>query len=284
LPTGDLSSVVTEWARRVRNAEGRVLAGSLYVGHGWRHARAAAQISGADLAVISAGLGVVRAETPVPSYGMTIVDAADDVRRRIEGSITPTDWWRALSAERLAGPTLGELLDGESGLVLVAMPETYLAMVGEELAASRPVREGRLRIFTGVRIDAVRSDLTKAVMPYDGRLDDPALGLGGTSDSFAARALRHFVEVFGISASDLATDKQLVLTTLEARTAPERAVRARRTDAEITSLLREHWHKGRGAPSRLLRILRDDLGVACEQSRITRLVDDLRAEGAVDVV
>jgi hypothetical protein len=285
LPAGDLAGVLLNWSGRVRAAEHRVPARDLYIGNGWRHARTAAQAAGVDLAVISAGLGVVRAETPIPSYDLTIVNAHDDIRRRVDPPISATDWWRAISAERLTGPTLLSLLDGEPGLVLAALPLTYLSMVADELAASRPAREGRLRVFTGAQVAVMNPEVINAVMPYDSRLDDPGLGLGGTADSFAARALRHFVETFGVEpACDLAADKTRVLAELAARVAPTRARRARRSDAEIALLLKERWRDGHGKTSRLLRILRDDLGVACEQSRIARLMGDLRAAGGVDVV
>jgi hypothetical protein len=285
LPVGDLTEVLAIWVDRLNGAQDRIAIEDLYTGNGWRHARAAAQQAGADLAVVSAGLGVARASALAPAYGLTVVSADDDIRRRISPGVSPAEWWRALSSQQLMGPGLIDLLEGEDGLVLAALPETYLAMVEDDLAASRPAREGRLRLFTGGRPRALGAHLAAMVMPYDARLADPALGLGGTADSFAGRALRHFVQTFAeFGADDLDRAKTQVLAALDGRSAPIPVVRQRYSDAEITTLLRERWGESQGVASRLLRILRDDLGVACAQSRIARLASDLRLAGGLDVV
>ena len=65
------------------------------------------------------------------------------------------------------------------------------------------------------------------------------------------------------------------LSDLKQRTLPQRR---RADDDEILQLLRTHWDAYKGQSSRLLRFLRDDALVACEQSRFRALWLQLRAE------
>ncbi|MGF6923880.1 hypothetical protein OKW28_008077 [Paraburkholderia sp. 40] len=48
-------------------------------------------------------------------------------------------------------------------------------------------------------------------------------------------------------------------------------VRERKTDSEILALLRKNWDRFDGTSARLLRFLRDEALVACEQSRFRNL-------------
>jgi hypothetical protein len=50
------------------------------------------------------------------------------------------------------------------------------------------------------------------------------------------------------------------------------------TDEEIVVLIREHWSAAQAQSTRMLRLLRDDLGVACEQGRFSRLFRRVRSQ------
>lgn len=278
LETAPAEQVITAWSAKVRAAPKAGPAKTLYRGAAWSESVRSAEILGARLGVISAGLGYVDASTAVPSYGLTITRGeADSIDAKIDGAFAPAVWWALLSEARLCGADLPSALEAEESLVLVALPEGYLAMVAKDLAASRPAAEGRLRIFTrGV----APAPLAPYLMPYDHRLDGQGSAWRGTLTNAAPRALRHFAEeILPKAAGDTATGHAARVTAaLAGLEEPRRVKRVSKTDAEIKGLLIEHWDAGRGAPSRLLRILRDDLLVACEQGRAKRLVAEVTAE------
>jgi len=116
-------------------------------------------------------------------------------------------------------------------------------------------------------------------MPYDERLE-LVDGYAGTRSDFAQRAMRHFVE--SLAGQQLQRDdaKSLVESALGHRSAKSRIARTKATDDEIAALLRLHWHKQRGSSSRLLRYLRDDAQVACEQKRFQTIWRGLKAQHA----
>ena len=58
---------------------------------------------------------------------------------------------------------------------------------------------------------------------------------------------------------------------------PPRFFRSPRTDVEIADLILANWERAEGKSSRMLRVLRDDLDIACEQSRFARLFRETAA-------
>jgi hypothetical protein len=156
-------------------------------------------------------------------------------------------------------------------LVLVALPASYLRLVSDDLAAIDAETWQRLRIFTSkAGLKTVPGELTPCVLPYDERLESIP-GFDGTRADFPQRALRHFVlELRGhsLTLSDAHSQVDRALAELKPRAIP---VRARRTDQQITDLIRTHWPSCGGNSARLLRQLRDQELVACEQSRFRDL-------------
>lgn len=95
LDVDDTRAVATAWGRRLAKAPVHISAGDLYAGRGFLEARRAAAHLDADLAVVSAGLGLVEATTRTPSYSLTTAPRdADSVLAKTEGSATA--WWEAL--------------------------------------------------------------------------------------------------------------------------------------------------------------------------------------------
>jgi hypothetical protein len=139
---------------------------------------------------------------------------------------------------------------------------------------------GRVRIVSGVAPGEVHPDLSPFLMPYDERLEDPGSQWRGTRSDFAARATRHFAEqiVPSLAAGDAQAHRAAVEASLAAWTRPAAPKRERRSDEEILALLRTHWEATGGRSGRLLRVMRDDLGIACEQGRMAGLVNRVRLE------
>src|SRR5436190_130322 len=62
--------------------------------------------------------------------------------------------------------------------------------------------------------------------------------------------------------------------------APARVARARHDDESLRALLHQHWEAAGGSSSRLLRLFRDQLHIACEQGRFATLAREVRTERA----
>jgi hypothetical protein len=264
-----------QWLAVLSKAETRRPIRELYASRAFAEARKAADAVAAELFVVSAGLGLAHGDERVPAYDATPTQrngGLDRLLKRHGASLA--DWWLALNA----GSPLRQMLQARPrATVLLAVPATYLLMLGRDLLSASEQDRGRLRIFTspaGRR--ALPTDLQRLALPYDARLE--ALpGYCGTQSDFCQRALRHFVVSLRGHEVSLRVGQTLVaaaLSTLKPRAIAERA---RYDDEQIRELIRRNWVANKGHSSRLLRFLRDEAHVACEQSRFAKLWRDVRA-------
>jgi hypothetical protein len=271
-----LRATTANWQRVVK-ARGKICpAGDLYVGRSITEAQSAATTVGAaPLVFVSAGLGMVRSDDPIPAYDLTPADAGGGLARALaKFAASPVEWWGELS-----GHGLSRLIrERSSAIFLVALPATYLRMLRDDLSRCRLEDVSRLRLFTSVAGAAsIPALLQPSVMPYDERLETVDT-FDGTRGDFPQRAMRHFVEVLHGHRLSLEEGRRSVehaLATLGWREVPERK---RLDDSQIKSLIADRWDDCSGQSSRLLRALRDEELVACEQGRFASLWREVRSE------
>ncbi|UKJ75438.1 hypothetical protein [Azospirillum brasilense] len=270
LTDGTPTEVAAAWMARVSQDGCRIPADRLYCGRAFSEAIAATKMLDARLYIASAGLGLVAAQTLVPSYGATVAPGTEDSLLPKLFGASSRDWWCAVNT---ISPFVTTLPLQEAGLLLVALSRPYLQMMLHDLLAWVERAPGCLRLFASAGSDELPLSLRRALMPYDARLDDPRGPLPGTKGDFAQRALRHFVERVLPTSSDApaTVHAERVTESLAGLSAPDLQERAKRSDAEIRALIEHHWHEVGGASSRMLRKLRDGLGVACEQGRFKDL-------------
>jgi hypothetical protein len=268
LPVGRQEDVVSAWLDRLkaRSAEARVR--DLYAGRGFGLAVQAADAANAKLCVLSAGLGLVEASQRVPSYGLTVTrGSAESLPEKVSGEFDPAAWFSAI----LGGPYSRRWTDliGRSGRILLALSRPYAEMVGASLLELGADTLSRVRIFGAALSSMLPAALWPAIAPYDRRLD--AI-LPGTRVDFSQRALFHFVNSVLPNGGmrDRDSDFAEVAAALKNATAPDRMRRPRRSDEEILRLISARLDSQEGI-GRILRALRYEEGVACEQSRFTRL-------------
>lgn len=274
-----LVDLATRWCERLNSEMLRHPAYEIYGGRGFQEARSAAALLDADLLVVSAGLGLIDAAAHVPPYSCTVLDgAADAVKSRVSDEFTIEAWWRALSGASTFSVSLKDLARTQPGPLLISLSETYLEMLAPDLATLPGPARGRIRIFTGAPLDRVPPSLREFRMPYDARLDGPDSNLPGTRSDFASRALAHFVGMGRgfMPQAPVADDAEAVRTALATWRAPGKFDRKRYDDDAMTVLIARHWDDAGGSSSRLLRYFRDELHIACEQSRFAMLVRQVR--------
>ena len=253
--------------------------GQLYTGRGFGIAAGAAASVGARLYVLSAGLGLVSSDRQVPLYGLTVSPGhAESIAARVKGDFHSAAWFSAL----LKGPYSMQWADTFAkgrGRVLLALSRPYAEMIGSSLRALPPRSLARLRIFGASLSEFLPTEVHCAIMPYDARLDAIT---PGTRADFSQRALAHFIRAVAcrVGDQDIEGDRDAVRRALARVTAPLRARRPRQTDEEILRLIRKRLESQSGI-ARVLRALRDQDGVACEQSRFSRLYRAAIDEGAL---
>lgn len=262
------------WTRHVDRASPVGPVQTLYQGRSIADAAASASQLSSSWYVVSAGLGLVRSDEPVPAYECTVAVGSELSDRLERSGATTADWWNAITA---AEPRpLSRLI--AKGTTLLALPSTYLRMVHDDLAHLSTAKAKHLRIFTstaGARI--VPGHLADCVMPYDDRLESVP-GYAGTRTDFAQRALRHFVEKLVAAELAIAEARAKVTSALARCPRPLRSPGKRMSDDEIRQTLTAQWTQHAGSSTRLLRYLRDEARISCEQKRFSRIWQALAAE------
>lgn len=276
---GSLERVVAEWAERVAGSERTARASEMYCGRAFRQAESAAESLGARLAVVSAGLGLVDVSTKVPAYSLTVVPGTpDNILDRIGGKPSAADWWQALSTCTAFPLKIGDLVKGTRGAVLVALPAQYITMIASDLLAIPEKARRRLRVFSLSPRETLPEGIVPYLMPYDARFDGPGSPLPDTRGDFAQRVLSHFASTVLAQSPDGDFEKHAsaVRRLMSTRRAPVPVSRDKASDDEIIALIHRYWKTVEGRSGRMLRYLRDDLGVACEQSRFRDLFNAAR--------
>lgn len=268
LPVDTQDAVQAEWIERIQTFPSDTAARVLYAGRGFSLATRASEVTSAKLYIVSAGLGLIAADRDVPLYGLTVsAGHSDSIAARIVGEFDAGAWFSGLQASPLSERWADAIGQG-TGRILIALTRPYAKMVGESLAALSPRVLDRLRIFGASLASVLPPALHPALAPYDERLE--AI-LPGTRSDFSQRAMFHFVGLIAKEEQHSRdVDYAAVTSALTKVTAPERPRRPRRSDAELIELIAVRLQSQSGV-ARILRSLRDEEGVACEQSRFTRL-------------
>lgn len=281
ITAGTTHSVGKDWRDRVRRAEPQVSASDLYAGRSMAEAKTAARAIGAKLTIASAGLGLIPAEKKIPSYNLTVAPgSADSILRKLPREANAHDWWLEVFSSRQV-EVVSEVLEGNSrALLLVSLPHSYLLMLTPLLISLSMANTGRLRIMTAsAKMDLVPA-LKPFVLPYDARLDGPDSPIPGTIGDYASRALRHFVTnvLLENPQGNISDHAESVRSMLLDWRFPERKAGKRAGDQELLKLLRDNWAMANGSSTKLLRMFRDELNIACEQGRFSRLAAIVRNE------
>jgi len=270
----NVTGLAQAWQRLLRTVSPAGAAQSVYQGRSIADAATAASHLGCPWYVVSGGLGLVRSEEPVPAYECTAAGGSELDGRLKRLGVATSDWWTAITTRE--PQPLTRLISRRP--VLLALPGSYLRMVRDDLAHLSATKADQLRIFTSSRgARFVPEHLAHCVMPYDDRLE-AVPNYAGTQSDFAQRALRHFVEALDAASLTLEEARAAVLRALARRPRRPRSIGERRSDDEIRSVLTAQWTRHAGSSTRLLRYLRDEAGIACEQKRFRRIWQSLSAE------
>lgn len=284
LAIGDLTSVAEEWGRRLQCPAPCFPVLDLYGGRSFQEAKASAAAVRANMFVVSAGLGLIDAAGDIPSYACTVASGAvDGIGPKVLDDFSSADWWAQLNRVSPFTLKLADVFSGNSSeLFLAALSDNYIRMLLPDLLALADSHLLKLRLFTRAPLEGIPDRLRQCVMPYDDRLDGPESPVRGTRSDFAGRALRHFSDYVLPGTEDFSAQehRKSVELAMAGWSFPVSVERGRLSDDQILDLLNKHWEEARGSTSVLLRLFRDTLKVACEQSRFATLARRVRMERA----
>jgi hypothetical protein len=275
----DLKETAQRWRRELRLSTAKVPISHLYVGRSISSAKWVAAKLCAPLYVVSAGLGLVGIEDEAPAYDLSIAGADGRLQRALDRfNERPAAWWSLL----IRNGGLRELAARNPGSVmLIALPAAYMEMVSDDLASCSSRELSRIRIFTSIPGRAVLpQELAQNVIPYDDRLES-VRGYSGTRADYPQRAMRHFVEQLGAHRLSIHQSLKAVNRSLGQFAKPQKIERRREDDEVIKRLIRRQWHATGGRSGVLLRYLRDDALVSCEQARFAKLCKEIRHEATL---
>jgi hypothetical protein len=269
LAAGPQAEIARTWLSAVSDAQPSRRAGALYSGTAFSKAKKTAAMLGADLAIVSAGLGILDDDIPVPSYDLTL--SRGGIGALVSDDFDPRSWWSAISKGRYSR-TLEDDLPFRP-MVFACLSRAYVPLMAPLLELAS---QTRLRIF-GMGLEAILpASLRTYVLPYDERLG--VWGATGTRIDFAQRAMLHYATSIHPSSSfNIEEDKASVRLTFANTAKPMPSVkRASADDSTIRAII--HGLLATMGPRRtaMLRYLRDCELLACEQGRFARLYSEVR--------
>ncbi len=280
LPSTSLKTYGEIWRRRLKSQQFFLPARDLYIGRGAKEARKAADTVQAKQWFVSAGLGLVSGDEEVPGYDLTI---SGNSGNHLKHKIPPKDydlarWWNEISRRHKPKITIPRLVErNKDALIILAVPRTYYLLIARDLGSLSRESVKNLRLI-GVDKSVLPQHLQSLRLPYDARLDGPESRTKGTKSDFPQRAARHFLESIWIKDpdGDAIDHINAVEKNLSKYSYPSVPCRTKLSDQEILALISELWTYADGKSSRMLRILRDEKLIACEQGRFKFLFNSYK--------
>lgn len=276
LPLGSIEQVASDWVGRVSSARDLCYPEQVYCGRSYVEAINASKVIGAPLYVISAGLGLVPPLWQIPAYDLTTTKSSKDrIQSRITETIGDADWWNQIGIARGNENPITELVrEHPDQVIIIGVSSGYLELIRDDLGSLNDCELQRVRIV-GIRpSNDVPHDLANLIMPYDERLDGPDTPNPGTRGDFAQRALHHFCCLIletGNQEGDQIAHAEMVRESLEGKRPPVHITRKSISDVDLINLVPHLWGRANGQSSKMLRILRDEELIACEQGRFASL-------------
>lgn len=283
LQSGTQEEVLIEWLGRLKNVSSRTPAVGVYCGRGFASILGLSREEGCAVYVISAGLGLIPVHCGIPSYNLTISPALpESIRTKIIGQFDAAEWWRSLNNSTMGEsfPLATLIAENSNANFLFSISRPYAEMVVEDLLSLSDEDLLRVRVV-GLSVSDDLPERVRAVcMPYDNRFDGPDGCHRGTRSDFPQRAACHFLRHFyrGNEHCHPSLHAESVTNFLKGKAFPVKVQRTPKTDDQIRAIIHENWSLTKGTSAKMLRLLRDELLVSCEQKRFAQLFREVKVE------
>jgi len=271
-----LGGFARDWAARVEAAPVRHAASEIYAGNAVVAAQAAADRLSAPLHFVSAGMSVVGPRARIPSYDLTVASGGDAPYPIATGAARPREWWAALNSALGRRTPLANVVRQHDSLVLVALPDSYLQMVQDELLTLSAKQLAKLRLIATSNA-RIAPELQGQTIRFDQRFQTAAGAPRGAQASFVQRALLHLAGLLldNPTKRTVGAQRALVDQSLQASTLARRRNGVRLSDSEVLRWLGEQDPRSSQSRTALLKAFRGQ-GLACEQKKFFALIDSTR--------
>ena len=249
----------------------------LYCGNAWSVVR---RISASDrigtkvrLWIVSAGLGLVTPETPIPPYSATFTRRERDSILRDGDQEGLGAWWALLVAwrrsERSEAGSIADIARRHPHEPLVAaLSSDYLAALHEDLVKARGLLDNPASLVIISAGASKRGELAKNFLPCDSRLEHR---FGRSRMALNSRVLEAFLNQHVGDGRTIRSVRDHYGEMLDALPASNYPLRERGSDDQVRRFIRARLAEDpRCSHTGLLRAYRDK-GLACEQSRFRGL-------------
>jgi hypothetical protein len=274
---GGLDSLAQHWHGKIQNSSSTTTAESLYVGRSVTEAKRVSELLGADLMFASTGLGLIASTALSPAYDLTVsLGESSIIPHLVRCEATTADWWDTINFKLGKRHAIAQIVGNpEVKIVLIALSSNYIKMILNDLNNIANADIKKLRIFTSRPGTETLPEAIRAMtLPYDDRLESS--NFVGTRNDFPQRAMRHYIEEIYVDQMDINASRVCVQKAMQALSLRKHPARRKTSDEEIRRLLIVSWHGHGGSSTRLLRHLRDEVLVACEQSRFQKIWKSLK--------
>ena len=275
-----LEAFSTAWVNKIQRASELETARATYGGRTFTESLSASDQLGAELYVISAGLGLVHAEDRIPHYNLTVSSGDGSINPWLASrGYMPSDWWSILNQKLNKSYPIFNLAKKNTGLILV-LPSTYLDLISSEFPfLNDEIREKIFIITSTAGQQRLPIELKSRCLPYDERLNG-SKEYQGTRNDFPQRALKHLVNEIDFQNNPINTTQKKILDYLKSHEKPIIPTRIKLDDQQIKQLIQKNWSHCEGKRGSLHRFLRDTLLVACEQKRFGNLWNEVKIENS----
>ncbi len=230
--------------------------------------------------IVSAGLGLVESNTPIPGYNITTSGKHDqNIANRID-FFNANEWWNTVSSKSpFSSKSLNHNFSNKPILLLIALPLHYLSLVEDDLIKVIARKKTRVRIMSSIK-KGLSPLLLDHMMPFDERINE---ALPGTASDFNQRAATLFIDkIFKKNPEGTLEEHQQEVNALQSKWAfPDKIKRKQSSIDDIKSEIRfqlNNPERSNYSASSMLRFFRDHLNQACEQKKFHLLFKEVKAE------
>ena len=285
LPKGDQEDLLHNWVQRIRNEEETCYARKLYCGRGFSEIVKIEAATAAQMWIISFGMGLIDGDKPIPPYQITLSRPSEDsiLNKVVQNySFNPKDWWNGIN-QQLYGkknPIADLICNNKDTVFVISVSQAYLNLVMTDLFSLQHHDLSRVRIVGLPHPRNLPAQYSHLWMPYDDRFNGPISPNPGTRSDFSQRIARHFIEnVLIPHPQSTAEDHgQLVENIMGTMHRAKQIKRRVVSDNEIANIISINWDLANGSCARMLRVLRDNEKVACEQGRFAAIFRKIKTE------
>lgn len=281
----DARETSKRWTRRLELEGGPGLpARDLYQGSHWKESLVVEETArelelSPDLWVLSAGYGLLHADETVVPYAASFAPGEDSIqnlkwRDSVPALHRPRYWWDWVN-QREGGEGLVRFLGNKGDTIyLFVLSQEYYAALEHELLEL--IGSGRNVILISAGLYRQRNKAAPMVrphiLPFSDRFKQVDPYLNKVNVTLNVRLAKWLIANF----AEKLTDGVDVLAPIVQEIAdsvpdPERKPVNRMTDEEVLAFIGKHFGPKHDSATKLLRKLRDEEGLSCEQKRFGSL-------------